>query len=60
MFPPEAESLVNGHLSLEEHSMVWNAEGMASGVYLVRLQQQSAGTLLHTEQASVRKVVLVK
>ena len=42
------------------HEVVWNAEGMASGTYLVRLQQQSAGTLLHTEQASVRKVVLVK
>jgi len=38
------------------HEVLWNAEGFASGVYLVRLQQQSAGTLLH----STRKVVLVK
>ena len=38
------------------HEIIWNAEGFSSGVYLVRLQQQSAGTLLHRE----RKVVLVK
>ncbi|MBC8278915.1 MAG: hypothetical protein H8E46_11830, partial [FCB group bacterium] len=43
--------------------VVWNAEGVSSGVYVVRLSvdppyggQQSAGTLLH----STRKVVLVK
>ena len=43
------------------HEFVWNAEGMASGVYLVRLSvdgnSQGAGTLLHTQ---ARKVVLVK
>ena len=38
------------------HEIIWNAEGLGSGVYLVRLQQQSAGTLLH----DVRKLVLVK
>ena len=38
------------------HKVVWNAEGVASGTYLVRLQRQSAGTLQHKEQ----KVVLVK
>jgi len=38
------------------HEYNWNAEGMASGVYLVRLEQQSAETLLH----SVQKAVLVK
>ena len=40
------------------HEVVWNAEGMASGTYLVRLDLlQRAGTLLHSE---TRKVVLVK
>ena len=38
------------------HEFVWNAEGLSSGVYLVRVQQQSAGTLQH----GTRKVVLVK
>ena len=52
----EAASLVHGHLSLGQHSVVWNAEGFASAVYLVRIQQQSAGTLLH----ETRQVVLVK
>ena len=53
----EAASLVTGHWSLGNHEIVWNAGGMASGTYLVRLQQQSSGTLLHTQ---TRKVVLVK
>ena len=42
------------------HEFVWDAEGMSSGVYLVRLtvdgKSQGAETLLH----STRKVVLVK
>ena len=38
------------------HEVVWNADGMASGVYLVRLQQQSAGTLRH----ETRNVILLK
>ena len=53
----EVASLVNGHRSLGHHEVVWDAEGMSSGVYFVRLELQSAGTLQHT---SVRKVVLVK
>ena len=46
------------------HEVIWNAEGVASGVYVVRLTvdppyggQQSAETLLHTH---TRKVMLVK
>ena len=42
--------------SAGSHEFVWNAEGMASGVYLVRLQLRSAGTLQH----KVRKTVLLK
>ena len=52
----EVASLVDGHLSSGAHEVVWDAEGMGSGVYFIRLEQQSAGTLLH----STRKVVLVK
>ncbi len=52
----EVASLVTGHLSSGAHEVVWDAEGMGSGVYFVRLELQSAGTLLH----STRKVVLVK
>ena len=53
----EVASLVNGHLSLGYHVVVWDAEDCASGVYFVRMELQSAGTLLHTQ---TRKVVLVK
>ena len=52
----EVRSLVTGHLSLGKHEVVWDAEGVSSGVYLVRLELQSAGTLQH----NTRKVVLVK
>ena len=39
------------------HEFVWDAEGMASGVYFVRLELQSAGTLRHSEAG---RVVLVR
>ena len=39
------------------HEVVWNAEDMASGVYFVRLELQSAGFLQHSE---TRKLLLVK
>ena len=45
-------SLVNGHLSLGHHGVVWEASEMASGVYFVRLE---AGGFVQT-----RKVLLVK
>ena len=45
-------SLVNGHQSLGYHEVVWNAEGMASGVYFVRLE---AGDIMQT-----RKMILLK
>ena len=53
----EVASLVNGHLSLGMHEVVWDAEGMVSGVYFVRMEVQCAETLQHT---NVKKVVLVK
>ena len=34
----EVASLVNGHLSLGYHEVVWEAEGMGSGVYFMRLE----------------------
>ena len=47
---------LHGRYSAGMHEVVWNAEGLSSGVYLVRLQQQRTGTLLH----ETRKAVLVK
>lgn len=48
----EVASLVTGHSSLGEHSVVWDAEGLASGMYFVRLSQGDA--------VEVRKAVLLK
>ena len=48
----EVQSLVNGHLSPGEHEAVWNAEGMASGIYFARLTAEG--------QAQTRKMLLVK
>ena len=57
----EVQSLVNGQLSLGKHSVVWNAEGLACGVYLVRLSVDGGQwTVYGGEQKTVRKVVLVK
>ena len=51
---------LHGMYSAGTHEVVWNAKGIASGVYLMRLSvdggQQSAGTLLHES----RKVILLK
>ena len=51
---------LHGMYSAGTHEVVWNAKGIASGVYLMRLSvdggQQSAGTLLH----ETRKVILLK
>ena len=58
----EAASLVNGHLSLGKHEFVWDAEGVASGVYLVRLSLLSTAESRHHMPLflQTRKVVLVK
>ena len=50
----EVQSLVNGHLSFGKHEAVWDAEGFASGVYLVRMMADGG------QQTAVRKAVLVK
>jgi hypothetical protein len=46
------QSLVSGHWSLGKHSVVWDAKGMPSGVYFVRLK---AGDF-----SQVQKMVLMK
>ncbi|MBL7191616.1 T9SS type A sorting domain-containing protein [bacterium] len=48
----EVRSLVTGHLSLGEHEVVWDAEGMSSGIYFARLQ---AGDFTQTQ-----KLLLIK
>ena len=50
----EVASLVSGHLSAGLHDVTWNAEGMTSGVYFVRLAVAGRQT------AGVQKVLLVK
>ena len=49
----EVESLVSGHLSSGMHEVIWDSEGLGSGVYFVRLSVDS-------QQSTVRKVVLMK
>lgn len=50
----EVQSLVTGHLSSGQHEVVWNAAGVGSGVYFVRLTE-GGGQL-----TEVQKVLLVK
>lgn len=50
----EVQSLVNGHLSFGEHNLLWNSDGVPSGVYLVRLTEDGG------QLTAVRKAVLVK
>jgi len=49
----EVAALGTGHQALGTHSMVWNAEGMASGVYFIRLMVDGRWSM-------ARKVVLMK
>ncbi len=49
----EIQSLVTGHSSLGKHCVVWNASGVGSGVYFVRLMVDGGWSM-------ERKVVLMK
>ena len=49
----EAATLVNGHTSLGNHSVVWDAGDAGSGVYFVKLTVDG-------RESMVKKVVLVK
>ena len=49
----EAASLVSGHLSLGNHTVAWDAEGMASGVYFIRLTVDG-------RESMVKRMALVK
>jgi len=46
------QDLVNSRLEAGEHSVIWNAEGMTAGIYLVKME-----TL---EFSEVRKVTLIR
>ena len=49
----EAASLLEGRFAPGEHQVVWDAEGVGSGVYFIKLSAVGS-------QQSVKKVVLVK
>jgi len=42
------------------HEFVWNADGVASGVYMVRLSVEGTGIPVPGSRTAVKKVVLVK
>ena len=48
----EVVSLISGHMDFGYHSIVWNANTQASGVYFVRM---IAGEHVHTQ-----KLMLIK
>ena len=48
------KALGNGHWALGKHSVVWDAEGLSSGIYFIQL------TVGGGQQSAVRKVVLLK
>lgn len=48
----EITTLDTGHLTLGKHSVVWDADGCASGVYFVRLET--------ADDVQTRKIVLLK
>ena len=50
----EVQTLVTGHMSPGVHEAVWDAEGIASGVYFIRLTVDSR------RLTEVQKVMLVK
>ncbi len=52
LLPLRQTTLVSEELAAGRHSYTWNAEGLASGVYLYRLR---SGSLVQT-----RKLILVK
>ena len=49
----EVAALATGHWALGQHSVIWDAEGMSSGIYFVRL-------MFDGQKSMVKKVVLVK
>ena len=57
----EVQKLVNGYLSPGNHSAVWDAQGIASGVYFVQLTIGGNVPAAESRHHSlVRKVMLVK
>jgi hypothetical protein len=46
------ETLANKKLNAGEHEIVWNADGMASGMYIVKL--------VSGEQRQIQKLILLK
>ena len=51
---------LHGWYSAGTHEFVWNAEGMSSGVYLLRLSVDGSQFPVPSSRTAVEKVVLVK
>jgi hypothetical protein len=56
----EVASIVNGRWSMGEHKVEWEAEGLTSGIYFVRLSSNSCQLSASDRQLLVLKVVLMK
>jgi hypothetical protein len=55
----EVATLVEENLSAGKHQVVWNAGGMAHGVYFYRLQTGEASTGSAQRFVATRKLILL-
>jgi hypothetical protein len=60
IFGREAAALGTGHWALGEHQVVWDAEGMPSGIYFVRLSVVGSRSSVFGSRTAVQKLLLLK
>jgi hypothetical protein len=56
----EVASIINGRWSMGMHTVEWNAEGLPSGTYFIRLTVDGGHLSVVGGQSIVRKVTLIK